>query len=120
MDLNGFLVNLIRYANDIDVGRRGLSVYGKEGEAHVTYESGVSSAIEAFKEAQKSADCEVLARSEFTFMTEELNLCTPGDKDKEARDSLSKGVQDFRDAIRCLKAVKDKAVYQGAETTYPT
>jgi hypothetical protein len=118
MDLTLYLVDLVGYVNNIDAGRKGLLVYGKEAEAHALYDSGIHSAINAFQEAQQSADCEKLVRSEFTYMTEELSLCASSDKD--ALDSLSKGVQDFRDAIRCLETVKDKEGYEAAEKTYPT
>jgi hypothetical protein len=118
MDQVSFLDSLIGYVNDIDVGRKGLIVFGKEEKSHITYDSGIKKALIAFQDAQKTADCEILALSELSYLTVELNLCAPDDKD--ARASLTKGIQDFEDAVRCLETVKDKASYEAVEKSYPT
>jgi len=33
---------------------------------------------------------------------------------------LTQAIQGFEDALRCLKTVQDKTLYQGVETSYPT
>jgi hypothetical protein len=51
-------------------------------------------------------------------LEQELHFCH--DNDAIARNSLIQAIQDFEDALRCLKTVENKALYQAAETTYST
>jgi hypothetical protein len=118
MDQTGFLVKLTGYVNDIDDGRKGLDTDGDEHEGRVSYEKGISGALKSFQEAQKAADCQIIILAELAFMQQELQFCHEDDKD--ARTSLNKGIQDFTDALRCLKTVQKASAYRNLETGFPT
>jgi hypothetical protein len=52
------------------------------------------------------------------FLEQELQFCD--ESDTITRNSLTQAIQSFEDALRCLKTVENKTLYQGAETTHPT
>jgi hypothetical protein len=118
MELIGFLNNLVFIANDIDIGRKGLAVDGKEHEGRIFYEKGIASAATAFQEAQTTADPQTIIFAELVFLQQELQFCHESDTD--THNSLIQAIQSFEDALRCLKTVENKTLYQGAETTHPT
>jgi hypothetical protein len=118
MDLNSFLDRLVFIANDIDMGRKGLAVDGKEHEGRISYEKGITGAATAFQEAQTTADPHIIIFAELVFLQQELQFCHESDTDTHS--SLTQAIQSFEDALRCLQTVENKTLYQGAETTHPT
>jgi len=113
----GLTSNIYRAAINIDAGRKGFATKGKAEEGRVSYETGISEAMSAFKEAQATADPETILLAEYTFITQELEFCVKTDKD--AINSLSRAIRFFDDAFLALKTVKNKIQYQGVENSIP-
>jgi len=101
----------------IDAGRKGFAIVGKEREGRINYETGIDMAIFAFQEAQFSADPQALILAEYTFITQEFQLCDKTDKD--TINSLTQAIGSFDDAFLALKVVENKIQYQGTENTIP-
>jgi hypothetical protein len=118
MDLNSFLNRLVSHTNDIDMGRKGFATDGKEREGRISYAKGIAGAATAFLEAQTAADSQIIILAEMVFLEQELQFCH--ESDAITRSSLTQAIQSFEDALRCLKTVENKTLYQGAETTHPT
>ena len=117
MDLIG-LANKITYAVfQIDAGRKGWATKGKEAEGRVAYEDGISIASSAFHETQASVDPQALILGEYTFVCQELELCSETDND--SLSSLTQAKQNFDDAFMALQVVENSAFYKEAEKTYP-
>jgi len=116
LDLIGYLGRISKAAANIDSGRKGFAIIGKEREGRISYEKGIAAALTAFKEAQATADPQIIILAEYTFLTQELQFCEK--PDKESLSSLTKAIQSFDDAFRALKAV-EKSGYKTAEETYP-
>jgi hypothetical protein len=102
----------------LDGGRKGFATDGKEHEGRLSYEDGISTAMASFREAHTTGDCETLILAEQAFLEQELHFCHINDA--ITRNSLIQAIQDFEDALRCLKTVEVKTLYQAAETTYST
>jgi hypothetical protein len=116
-------LDLLSLANDIsnaviniDAGRKGFATRGKAEEGRISYEAGISEAMLAFQKTQVAADPQALILAEYTFITQELQLCDKTDKD--TLNSLNKAIQSFDDAFLSLKAVEDPC-YKITEMTYP-
>ena len=105
MDLIGFLGRISQAAANIDSGRKGFAIIGKEREGRISYEDGISAAMTAFKEAQASADPQIMILAEYTFLTQELQFCEKSDKD--SLSSLTQAIQSFDDAFLALQAVEE-------------
>jgi hypothetical protein len=105
-------------AYNIDDGRKGFAIRGKEQRGRISYEYGIALATSAFQEAQRIADPQTIILVEVTFLSQELEFCAKGDTD--TRNSLTYAIQSFRDALRSLETVEDAAGYKIAETTHPT
>jgi hypothetical protein len=118
MDLNSFLADLVFYANKIDTGRKGLAANGEEHAGRIHYEDGISGSLISFQEAQTTADPQTIILAEMVFLQQELQFCHESDTDTHS--SLTQAIQSFEDALRCLKTVENKTLYQSAETTHPT
>ena len=116
MDLIGLVNSIHESAVNIDSGRKGFAMIGKEREGRITYESGISKAMSAFQEAQATADPQTIILVEYTFLIQELQFC--GETDKDTFSSLTQAIQSFDDAFLALQAVED-AGYKTAEKTYP-
>jgi hypothetical protein len=101
----------------IDAGRKGFAARGKEQEGRIFYETGIANAMTAFQQAQTSADPQALILAEYTFITQEFQLCDKTDKD--TINSLTQAISSFDDAFLALKVVEDKNKYEGAENTHP-
>jgi hypothetical protein len=110
--------NVITSAYNIDDGRKGFAVPGKERQGRISYENGIALAMSVFQEAQRSADPQTIIRVEATFLTQELEFCAKGDTD--TRNSLTYAIQRFRDALRSLEVVEDAAGYKIAVKTHST
>jgi hypothetical protein len=112
------LNNILAGAYNIDQGRKGFAIPGKEREGRIYYENGIALAMSAFQEAQDTADPQTIILAETAFLTQELQFCAEGDTD--TRNSLIYAIQSFRDSLRSLETVEDGAAYKNAETTYLT
>jgi len=112
----GLTSNIYRAVINIDAGRKGFATKGKAEEGRVSYETGISEAMSAFKEAQTTADPATILLAEYTFITQELQFCEK--TDKPAIKSLSRAIRFFDDAFLAVKAVEDPG-YKVAEQTYP-
>jgi hypothetical protein len=117
LDLAGLINSITTATASIDSGRKGFAIIGKEREGRINYEKGIAVALSAFKEAQATADPEIIILAEYTFITQELEFCEKSDKD--AINSLSRAIRFFDDAFLVLKIVKDKILYQAVENSYP-
>jgi hypothetical protein len=116
LDKIGLITRITDATANIDSGRKGFATWGKEHEGRISYERGISVALSAFKEAQATADPQIMILAEYTFLTQELQFCEKTDKD--SLNSLTKALQMFDDAFLALKAV-EKSGYKTAEETYP-
>jgi hypothetical protein len=113
----GLLSSIAEAAIAIDFGRKGFATRGKEHEGRLSYEHGIALALSSFKDAQSTADPQIIILVEYTFISQELQFCEGTDKD--TLSSLNQAIQSFDDAFLALKTVEDATLYQGAETTYP-
>jgi hypothetical protein len=117
LDIPGLVNSINNAAIHIDSGRKGFATRGKEHEGRINYELGISNAMSAFQQAQSTADPQALILAEYTFITQEFQLCAKSDKD--SLNSLAKAIQFFDDAFSALKVVENKTLYQGVEDTTP-
>jgi len=104
-------------AINIDSGRKGFATRGKAEEGRISYETGISAALFAFRDAQSTVDPHTIILAEYTFLNQELHFCEETDTD--TLSSLTQAIQSFDDAFLALKIVEDRILYQGAEQTYP-
>jgi hypothetical protein len=117
LDLIGFLSSITQAAANIDSGRKGFAIIGKEREGRISYETGIAEALVAFKEAQTTADPQTIILAEYTFLTQELQFCEKSDKD--SLSSLTQAIENFDDAFLVLKAIEDSTLYKGVEVGIP-
>ena len=75
MDQTGLLNNILVSANNINEGRKGFAIPGKEGQGRLSYEDGIALAMAAFQEARRSADPRAIILAETAFLTQELQHC---------------------------------------------
>jgi hypothetical protein len=118
VDQIGLLDNILKSAYNIDDGRKGFAVPGKERKGRVSYERGIALALVTFQEAHRSADARTLILVEMAFLNQELQFCDEGDTD--TRSSLLHAIQGCEDALRSLEVVEDAVGYTYAEKTHPT
>ena len=116
MDRAGLLYNIITATASIDYGRKGFATRGKAEEGRISYEEGIARAMTIFKEAQATADPQIMILAEYTFLSQELQFCEKTDTD--SLSSLSQAIQSFDDAFLALQAVGEPG-YKTAEKTYP-
>ena len=117
MDKIGWVDNIYKAAVNIDYGRKGFGIRGKEQEGRISYEDGIADALSVFQKAQLSTNPEIIILAEYTFISQELEICN--DTDKDSLSSLNQAVQSFDDAFLALKVVENSSGYQLAEKTYP-
>ena len=117
MDQRGLIINIYNAVVAIDSGRKGFATRGKEQEGRLSYENGIAEALTAFKEAQATANPQAMILAEYTFITQELELCPK--TDKNAINSLTKAIQLFDDAFLALQVVENSVFYKEAEKTHP-
>ena len=116
MDLRGLVSKISLSTLNIDSGRKGFATRGKEHEGRLSYEDGISESLSAFREAQAAADPQALILAEYTFLTQELQLCDKSDKD--SIDSLTKAIESFDDAFLVLQVV-DNPGYKIMDKGFP-
>jgi hypothetical protein len=113
------LINdVLECAYRIAEGRKGFTIPGKERQGRISYERGIALAMSAFQKAQGSAEVQTIILAEMVFLSQELEFCAEDDTDTQS--SLTHALQRFRDAMRALEAVEDRAGYKIAEKTYST
>ena len=117
MDLIGLLDSIFEAVSNIDAGRKGFAIRGKEQEGRISYETGIVEALSAFREAQASSDPRIRFLAEYTFITQELHFCD--EIDKNAFSSLTQAMQSFDDAFLCLELVENVAGYKLADNLLP-
>ena len=117
MDQIGLINSIYEAAVGIDAGRKGFATRGKEQEGRIFYEDGVAKAISSFSKAQFTADPQIIILAEYTFITQELQLCNKTDKD--TINSLTQAIQSFDDAFLILKIVEEKSLYHVADKAIP-
>ena len=102
---------------NIYAGREGFATRGMEAEGRVSYEVGIDMAVKTFKEAQASADPRTIVLTEYTFISQELELCP--EADRYSLKSLTQAIQSFDDASLALQVVENHAGYKEADKTHP-
>jgi len=102
---------------NIYAGRKGFATTGKEREGRVSFETGIASALVAFREAQAFADPHAIILAEYTYISQELELCP--EADKHSRNSLTLARQSFDDAFLVLQVVEDGAIYKWVDKAFP-
>jgi len=117
LDLITLASNIANAVTHIDSGRKGFAIEGKEREGRINYENGIDRAMTVFQEAQISADPQALLLAEYTFITQEFQLCDKSDKD--TINSLTQAIGSFDDAFLALKVVENKIQYWGVENAIP-
>jgi hypothetical protein len=113
----GLINNIYEAAVGIDAGRKGFATKGKAEEGRILYEEGIALALAAFQEAQTTADPQTIILAEYTFITQELQLCSKTDRDTQ--NSLTQAIQNFDDAFLILKIVEEKTLYHVADKAIP-
>ena len=117
MEQSGLRNRIYKAATNIDLGRKGFAIIGQERAGRISYEDGIADALNAFKEAQATADPQTIFLAEYYFLSQELHLCDETDKD--AFNSLTRAIESFDDAFRVLVVVEDHAGYRKVEKSYP-
>jgi hypothetical protein len=116
LDPVGLVNSIISATAGIDFGRKGFATRGKAEEGRISYEDGIAKALSTFKEAQATADPQLMILAEYTFITQELQFCDKSDKDSIS--SLTKAIQSFDDAFLALQAVVDSG-YKIVDKAFP-
>jgi len=116
MDRDSLLTKLERDVSNIDAGRKGLTMDGREHEGRIFLEKGISGAMASFQEANASRDAQTIVMAELVFRQQELHFCDTADA--KARSSVTAAIQDFEGALRSLEVVKDGGLYRIADKTY--
>ena len=117
MDLISLANNIYLAVINIDAGRKGWATKGKEAEGRVAFEYGITSALDNFKKAQVSTDSQAIIFAEYTFISQELELCN--ENDKYSLSSLIQAKQSFDDAFLTLQVVENITFYREADKTHP-
>jgi len=117
LDRIGFVSSIYEAVINIDAGRKGFAIQGKEREGRISYETGIAAGLTAFQDAQSTGDPKTIFLAEYTFISQELQLCDKSDED--TINSLNNAVQGFDDAFLALEVVNDKTLYQAVEKTHP-
>jgi len=112
----GLITRITDAALAIDLGRKGFATRGKAEEGRLSYEKGIAEAMSAFKEAQTTADPQIMILAEYTFLTQEIQFCEKTDKD--SLSSLTQAIQSFDDAFLALKTV-DEGYYKTVDNAIP-
>jgi hypothetical protein len=103
--------------NNIADGRISLRTVGKTEEGRENFAKGLELGKQIFSEIKDCGDPELMLLAEYAFVNQELEGARA--EEKIGRASYQSAVHDFDDAFLSLKAVKDTAMYQGAENTHP-
>jgi len=110
------VLNISEAAANIDYGRKGFAAKGKAEEGRISYETGISVALSAFRNAQSTADPQTIILIEYTFLNQELQFCEETDTD--SLSSLTQAIQSFDDAFLAIKSVEEPE-YKVADNIFP-
>lgn len=116
LDLIGLVSSIADAVINIDLGRKSWAIRGKEQEGRISFEEGIAAALSAFENAQISTDPQAIVLAEYTYLSQELELCRETDNDSQS--SLTQAKQNFDDALLALQIVEDNNLYKGVEKTY--
>jgi hypothetical protein len=96
-------------------GRKWLYTEGSEIEGRISCTEGLTVALSAFKEIQSLSvtDLEILVLAEYTFLSQELELCDSADT--QAMNSLEQAIKDFDGAFLALHTVANADAYSHVE-----
>ena len=117
MDQTGYVTKIIEATTNIDAGRKGFATKGKAEKGRISYEEGIALAMSTFGEAQATADLQIIILVEYTFITQEIQLCVK--TDKHTINSLTQAIQSFDDAFLALEVVEEKTLYQAVDKAIP-
>ena len=117
MDLIGLVDNIADATTNINFGRKAIAIKGREQEGRISYEIGIAEALSVFVEVQASADPYTIILAEYTFISQEFQLCDKTDKD--ALGSLAQAIQSFDDAFLVLQVVDDCVLYNAVDKAFP-
>jgi hypothetical protein len=117
----GYVNSIYIAVQNIDLGRKGFAIVGKEREGRISYETGIAQAMLIFQEVsnlrfEASADPQALILAEYAFITQEFQLCDKDDND--SLRSLTKAIESFDDAFLAIKAVEGSC-YKAVELAIP-
>jgi len=118
MDPIGLADKIVLSAKLLGMGRKGLTTDGQEHTGRLNYEQGIDGLSEAFKEALDSQNPRIIALSDLLYQMQELEFSRRAARESAA--SISQGIADFNDALRCLAVLEKENVYLDVEQTYPT
>jgi hypothetical protein len=116
LDATGLVSKIYTAAFAIDFGRKGFATRGKAEEGRISYETGISLALFAFRDAQSTVDPHIIIIIEYTFLNQELQFCDETDTD--SKNSLSEARQRFDDAFLALEVVEDSNAYKSADKVF--
>jgi len=116
LDPIGLANSIYSATADIDVGRKGYAVIGKEREGRISFEDGIAMALAAFKKAMASGDPQTMLLCEYIFLSQENQFCP--EADKETHNSLAQAIESFDDAFLVLKAVENPG-YKIVDEAFP-
>jgi hypothetical protein len=117
MEKTGLTIGILYAVSQIETGRIGLRTKGKTEEGRENFAEGLELGKQIFSEVKNCGDPELMLLAEYAFVNQELEGARA--EEKIGRASYESAVHDFDDAFLSLKAVKDAAMYQGAENTHP-
>ena len=117
MDPIGLAAKVYDAVVNIYEGRTGFATRGMEAEGRISYEVGIEMAAKTFREAQASADPQIIALAEYAFISQELALCP--ETDGYSLKSLVQARQGFDDAFLALEVVENGALYREASKLFP-
>ena len=67
LDATGLVSSIAAATINIDYGRKGFAIRGKAEEGRLSYERGISGALSAFRDAQSSADPDIIILGHVIF-----------------------------------------------------
>jgi hypothetical protein len=100
MDPTGFFGNLVFHAVDIDIGRKGPAANGEEHAGRIHYGEAIFGSLMSFRKVQTSVGPQVLVCAELIFFQQVFQFYD--DADSVTRNSLTRTMQSFEDALRSL------------------
>jgi len=85
--------------------------------AGLDYEEGINGLSAAFAEALDSQDPRIILLADWVYQNQELEFSRQAVRESAA--SISQGIDDFNDALRCLAVLEKENIYLDVEQTYP-
>jgi hypothetical protein len=98
-------------------GRNLLHIEGKAEQGRIFFASGVSGAMQAFKEAPVFNEPKPIIQAEQFYLFQELEYTDK--KDKLRLSSLNHAITSFDDALKALSTLESPREYKSVEKSYP-